>query len=411
MFSGLSLAMMNENDNTSPVEHAPNNSPELQPVMMDSRQEEIQEDLMLPFGSPVTRAAFHNPPPMYHNLPLPQQEEPPPPPSMEQPTVGSAGAGMLSGSPRPPLMSTPPTNQGIWPSTTNSSSGRKVMPDGSRSPSDNVKPTYPAGLQPLTPSHSRSVTATRSNRSGTPSGGNTPPTTASGFASRHMSPLISSPNQYHRQSLSGDAYHQQQRSSSSNMRRTSSSSVHLLPPVTSLDILHKSPFAAVTQRKRRTTETAAVKEGGANQGNDEDVIESNSRQENEVFLSSIPQMVSNDNERSGSIAVSTLGGGGSSSTNNNPFDAYANSSAHRSGTPALPIQASTTETDELPFAVDDDNLPPLVNSASPSKSGSRSLWGSTKADVLDGTIGGTGGGAGGTMAEITSSLAVSSLHH
>jgi len=77
-----------------------------------------------------------------------------------------------------------------------------------------------------------------------------------------------------------------------------------------------------------------------------------------------------------------------------------------------------TESEDLPFAADDDDAPLASKLAAagsstattspilPPKSlvASRSLWGST----LDGTIG--GGGVGG-MAEIATSLAVSSLHH
>jgi len=141
------------------------------------------------------------------------------------------------------------------------------------------------------------------------------------------------------------------------------------------------------------------------------------------------------NERNDSIAVSTLGGGGGSSNSNNQLmpplgelsssamaggsnstidpNANDNNSAHDNHR----ISAAQ-QTEELPFAVDDIN--PLVSEACasssiPSKSSTRSLlWGSTKADVLEGTIGGIGGGdgdGGGGIAEITSTLAVSSLHH
>lgn len=75
VMSGLTLAMMNEDDHTSPVEHAVDNDDyrtrqQLHPQqhqMAHQQQKQIEEidALILPFGSPVTRAAFHNPPPMY----------------------------------------------------------------------------------------------------------------------------------------------------------------------------------------------------------------------------------------------------------------------------------------------------------------------------------------------------------
>ena len=159
----------------------------------------------------------------------------------------------------------------------------------------------------------------------------------------------------------------------------------LLPPVTSLDILAKSPFLSTAAARKAMSESKLLA--------------------NATSSSSIPRVVDDNND----VVVSALGSGGGeggSSSNN----------------PSMMIPPSKEEAEELPFAVDDDghdnNNPIEKNgegaSSSPSKSGaaqhnsSRSLWGSTKADMLDGTL---GGGRDGGMAEITSSLAVSSLHH
>ena len=134
----------------------------------------------------------------------------------------------------------------------------------------------------------------------------------------------------------------------------------------------------VESRKSSVVATAAIEKGGG---------DSSSSSDPQRLLSSIPKMVSGENDKSGSIAVSTLGGGEASSSN---------------------LVRTRNNTEELPFAVDDDEN----DKASPSKSGdrtnSKSLWGSTKADVLEGTLTGGGIGGGGEMAE---TLAASSLAH
>jgi len=226
---------------------------------------------------------------------------------------------------------------------------------------------------------------------------------------------------------------QQQRS----RQRTSSShqSAQLLPPVTSLDILQKSPFLAMPAAMRKTVTNASTggEEGDTNNPQSDGPFILGSYGD-DTLPSSIPQMVSN--ERNDSIAVSTLGGGGGSSNSNNqlmpPLGELSSSAMAGGSNPTIDSNANgnnsahdnhrtaaAQQTEELPFAVDDIN--PLVSEACasssiPSKSSSRSLlWGSTKADVLEGTIGGIGGGGdgdgGGGIAEITSTLAVSSLHH
>ena len=70
VMSGLSLAMMNEDDNTSPVEdqvpHSSSSPHDNDHQSHPQAQREV-DALILPFGSPMTRAAFHNPPPILSN--------------------------------------------------------------------------------------------------------------------------------------------------------------------------------------------------------------------------------------------------------------------------------------------------------------------------------------------------------
>jgi len=476
VMSGLSLAMMNEQETHPNISnHGQYQQQQLQQQLEEARklqqaqqyqQQQEEEEMILPFGSPATRAAFHNPPPLYNhasgtgnvvnesqqqqqeqqhviarssspggvgikmaenhnpgsvgtsgsgthffhrhggygygynngsNVVQFGEEQPPPPlpPPPFQPAAGSPGSNRpLSTSPRP-MMGTPPANnQGL------------LLPSaGSRSPSEApfVNPTM-MQQQPHSPSlgtmHSRSCT---------------PPVQTSNLASRQYSPLGN--NNSHQQGGSSD--HQR-----SNSKRISSSSMQLLPPITSLDILQKSPFC-VAGRKTTTAATAG-------------------KEEMLTSLSSIPRMVPtnstgerDDSGNGSSIAVSTLGGGSSSNNPLMPSDTTELSSvavavvaggSHHAGNNGNNARTESsavvtqTETEELPFAVDDDdeNDNPLVSgataaSSSPSKSGSPSLWGSTtnKADnaLLDETLSGSHVGGGGGMADIACSLAVSSLHH
>eukprot|EP00581_Thalassiosira_minuscula_P009640 CAMPEP_0183708664 /NCGR_PEP_ID=MMETSP0737-20130205/4890_1 /TAXON_ID=385413 /ORGANISM="Thalassiosira miniscula, Strain CCMP1093" /LENGTH=1325 /DNA_ID=CAMNT_0025936561 /DNA_START=489 /DNA_END=4466 /DNA_ORIENTATION=+ len=520
VMSGLSLAMMNEEGNnlgSSPAEpqrkmNPPNNDPQQQhhtqyannydEYQQQQQQQHEEEMILQSFGSPVTRAAFHNPPPLLHdpdttstvaysndanpsnhhnsggggthffhrhagygygyngsNVQFGNEKHelpPPPPPLNSPPLVGSAP----SGPPRGTFTSTPPTPP-LWPNSSNKNA-RSRSPSVTRSPtrSNYGDPAIPSPhLSPGAASH-------RSDRSGTP------PTSvlASRYQQHPYSPgggeLDSN------KSISTQQQNRQRTASSSNA--LSSQSMQLLAPVTSLDVLAKSPFLSVARKTARNE--GSCEEGEANflpfilgsQGTD--------------IASSIPRMVSN--ERTGnSSAVSTLGGGAGSSnpliglssvtaggynsansatgtdgaaaanSNSNSGNYAVNStnngssngsgSAHRAGSVGsnnsiqrqhdhvVPKQAE--ETDELPFAVDDDPsrnatldcAPALSTSSnnSPTKSntgiasggggGGRTLLGSSvrannEATLLERTI---GNAINGDLAEITSSLAVSSLHH
>lgn len=145
-----------------------------------------------------------------------------------------------------------------------------------------------------------------------------------------------------------------------------------------------------------------------------------------MFLNSIPRMVpssSMGDERNNSSfgAMSTLCGEGSCSNPTMTDGGGDVSNDRNNAVTRRPSSVMQTESEDLPFAADDDDAP-LASRAGgtgtlstattslgplPPRSliASRSLWGST----LDGTIG-AGVGAGG-MAEIATSLAVSSLHH
>ena len=142
-----------------------------------------------------------------------------------------------------------------------------------------------------------------------------------------------------------------------------------------------------------------------------------------MFLNSIPRMVpsssSNDERYNSSIgAVSTLCGEGSCSNPTMPIGCGGDDNNKNDAVACRSSSVLQTESEDLPFAADDDDAPLASKLAAagsstattspilPPKSlvASRSLWGST----LDGTIGGVGVGG---MAEIATSLAVSSLHH
>ena len=125
------------------------------------------------------------------------------------------------------------------------------------------------------------------------------------------------------------------------------------------------------------------------------------------LLSSIPRTVSGKES-----AVSTLGGGSA-----NIAGGYYSTGPYAKDSPCSHLNIiegrnqSIDEVEELPFAFNvDAPLASGTESLSPSSGVSRNLWGSTKADdVFAGTMMGTTSGGG--VAELTSAMAVSSLHH
>lgn len=425
VMSGLSLAMMNEEANGSP---AAGQSPGIR-SREGQRREPVdrqfahstspheygryceQHNVPPPsFGSPATRAAFHNPPPLYS--PGSDVRD-------DRDHLGGTGTHFFQkhggygygyngsnvqfGDAEPPLplqpsMNTPPTPQrdllprNYSPSRSPSLT-RKNSSDYGRHGSD--PPPFVNG-PPFQP-HLTPKTAQRSG---------TPPTafslSASGRQNPIGSPLLGSKGGLAPDGRVSDSVPPQQRSRS----RASSShqSTQLLAPVTSLDVLQKSPFLALAASVRRggTKAPAGGEEGGASNQN----ILGSCGDDDGALPSSIPEM--------GSIGVSTLGGGSS----NNAEGSNSTATGQRGSTDSSdrkddPVEAARPA-EELPFAVDDDVPTPALGAASPAgptKDGSRSSpWGSTRADVLGGTIG-DGGDGGGGIPEIASTLAVSSLHH
>jgi len=377
VMSGLSLAMMNEDDNTSPVEDQvpPSSSPhELHP----QAQREV-DALILPFGSPMTRAAFHNPPPILSNEESeaqPQQQQAYSSGVEDRGTHffkqhGGYGYGYNGSN----LQFTDEQQQQtkedqVPPPPFTPSLGLSISPNP-RVLSNNTPPPPSPG-----------TTSLRQSRSGTP------PTSI--LSSR---PLISSPRQYHQQGLI-DSRSGSDVQRSSRHRATSSSAVDLLPPVSTLDMLGKSPFA----KSRKAASSG--KEGDAN-------TSSSDSGGGEKLLSSVPRVV---NDKSDSTGVSTLGGGEDTGSSTNPTGSatglQTNSSDNRNRT-------NTDSGEQLPFAVDDDDDAKPTSegksSDSPLKASgiraNRELWGSTKADMLGDD------GPGGITLGVAETMAVSSLAH
>lgn len=371
VMSGLSLAMMNEDDNTSPVEDQvppSSNSPHDNHQLHPQAQREV-DALILPFGSPMTRAAFHNPPPILSN----DEGE-----AQSQQQAYSSGVedrgthffkqhgGYGYGYNGSNLQFTDEQQQQtkedkVPPPPFTPSLGLSISPNP-RVLSNNTPPSPSPG-----------TTSLRQSRSGTP------PTSI--LSSR---PLISSPRQYHQQGLIGSRSGSDIQRSSRH-RTASSSAVDLLPPVSTLDMLGKSPFAKSRKGDRSSS--------GSGCG--------------EKLLSSIPRVV---NDKSDSTGVSTLGGGEAGSSDN-PSSSTAtglqtNSSDNRDRT-------NTDSGEQLPFAVDDDDANPTSDGkssgspleASGIRGANRELWGSTKADMLGDD------GPGGITLGVAETMAVSSLAH
>ena len=429
VMSGLSLAMMNENDAINTVvqkapEHRRANSANEygRRCLGDNEKVENENDglFVLPFGSLASRrAAFHTPPP---------------PLLSENPSGGSSGTHFFH-------------HHGGYGYGYNNGShlqfGNEQQHWDERvlltSPSLQSQPECTGVARSDEPRNYLSHDAGRlvgttplTNR--TRSGSGTPPTAA--HWSR--SPLVASSPMYYQQqpqslSPSGAQVQSKHNRPAPSISLSMSVQQSMLPPITSLDMLQKSPFN-IAPRKMHSSSTSGKEskyresdEGGGPRQDDEMLM----------FLSSIPRMVPSATIGDKSdciVAVSALGDDPSSIPNlptsidsvvavdadgghnssNEPLtsggcshigNSNGNSACRKSFLPQAELH-------HLPFAADDDDAMLAVaptSSSSPTKSlvgatTSRSLWGSTKADVMDGTM-------GGGMAEIATSLAVSSLHH
>jgi len=216
VMSGLSLAMMNEETNVTSQEHS-------------SRNPTPTHDVgMVPFGSPVTRAAFHSPPPLqYSDEQKVQQQARSTGASYGLFQAGGYGYG-YNGS-HLTFNGPSPMQQEIAGITT------PPPPLGSRTLLRGNSLTANMGMLSLQPTMS--------------SGAKTPPPTLHAT----MNKPGNSPLQHRASSEGGRA------SRSSQPERQSSSSA-LLPPFTSLDILRQSPFSTV--RKKQTVLIEDGQDGG-----------------------------------------------------------------------------------------------------------------------------------------------------
>ena len=375
VMSGLSLVMMGEEENQVDLQQQL-----LQPGQSAQNTSIDVEENVLSWGSPATRAAFHLPPAYsgeethsgygygYNGAgAVPQQFSSNAAEShLERPSSTSGGEG-LSISPSP-LMSTPP--QAIWGRPrmqgeekvlSISIAGKTTVED------DDVAPpfTNPTTLQPtssiseLTPNYASNLTSSHTN-----------------------------PNP---QSL--------EKSNTTEVQRKRSSSSLLLPPVTSLDLLQKSPFS----NKKKST------------GEESSMLES---YREDLLLTSIPRMISAD-----SRVVPTGSSIGASSShhqrsllspefdnlNNIPGGYYSTTGpySHRfNGERGHQHFHSNIDAEEMPFAVDDDF--PLMSSAlSPfGRTSSRSMW-VNNSSSKEGEVAFEGSSVNNMM---SSSLAVSALH-
>lgn len=394
IMSGLSLAMMaDENSQQQQQQHYPTSAGGM-PLSPDEYSEQDDSVMQHPWGSLATRAAFHHPPPTYESpgvtdntdaaggvtnnffqyhggygygyngsqVQLNSEEIQSP-----FPPVGSAGSRAndgLSMSPSP-LMSTPPPHYSSWMKRRQSSAAETNTPSslkenlGDTQNSDQVEDDDDA------PPFTNPTTLQALPASGTLSAMPASPSTHANRQLEQASSSVGNSPQHHE--LRNESY-----------KRQSSSSV-LLPPVTSLDLLQKSPFTAGG--------------GGAGTGGDEDNLAmpfTLGSYRDEMFMSSIPKLVAaGSKSRTSSFAASTSGA--------NPFTAsFGQSSAggyystgpfaSRREIHGFSQSEATDEVEEMPFALALDEDSPFA------KSSSRSLSGSTRGDLA------------------SSSLAVSSLH-
>ena len=397
IMSGLSLAMMADENSQQQQQQYPATAGGM-PLTPDEYSEQDDSVMQHPWGSLATRAAFHNPPPTYESPGVTDDNDPAggvtnnffqyhggygygyngsqvqlnsEDPQSPFPPVGSAGSRAndgLSMSPSP-LMSTPPPHYSSWmkrrqsavgtttPSSLKENLGDTQNSDQGDKEDDDAPPfTNPTMLQALMPA------------SGTLSAAPTSPST---HASRQLEQASSS--------VGNSPQHPEFRNDS--QKRQSSSSV-LLPPVTSLDLLQKSPFTA--------------KGVGSGTGRDADSLAmpfTLGSYRDEMFMSSIPKLVAaGSKSRTSSLAGSHSG--------TNPFMAsFGQSSAggyystgpfaSRREIHGCSQSEAADEAEEMPFALALDEDSPFA------KSSSRSMLGSTRGDH---------------SGLASSSLAVSSLH-
>lgn len=382
IMSGLSLAMMADENNSQQQHHqtAVGGDGCGMPISPDEYSEQVDTVVEHTWGSLATRAAFHHPPPTYESPGTTSDDffqyhggygygyngsqvqlntEVPSSPFPPVESVGSRGTNDgLSMSPSP-LMSTPPPHYSEWMKRRQSSAAENIPSSlkenlGDSHNSDRADKDDKDALPFVNPTTLQDLPA-----SGTLSG------------SAPISPRPSS-------SFGSSPQHHDLRNDS--QRRQSSSSV-LLPPVTSLDLLQKSPFTA-----------KGTDHVGGDKNDDKLAMPfSLGSYRDEMFMSSIPKMVA-AGPRSRTSSLATSGGNpfmasfGHSSTAGGYYSTGPFASPSRREIHSFSQSEVADEAEEMPFALALDEEGPFA------KSSSRSLLGSTKGDLG------------------SSSLAVSSLH-
>ena len=379
IMSGLSLAMMaDESGTNSQQQHhqaAVGGDGCGVPISPDEYSAE-QVDTVA-WGSLATRAAFHHPPPTYESLGTTSDDyfqyhggygygyngsqvqlstEVPSSPFPPVESVGSRGTNDgLSMSPSP-LMSTPPPHYSEWMKRRQSSAAENIPSSLKENLGDSHNSDRADKDDEDSPPFVNPTTLQALPASGTLSG------------SAPISPRPSS-------SFGSSPQHHDLRNDS--QRRQSSSSV-LLPPVTALDLLQKSPFTAKSSGEKNDDNLAMPFSLGSYR--------------DEMFMSSIPKMVAAA-PRSRTSSLATSGGNpfmasfGQSSTAGGYYSTGPFASSSRREIHSFSQSEVADEAEEMPFALALDEEGPFA------KSSSRSLLGSTKGDLAS-----------------SSSLAVSSLH-
>jgi hypothetical protein len=356
--SGLSLAMMadeNSQQQQQQQQHCPTDGGlQLSP---DEYSEQDDTVMQHTWGSLATRAAFHHPPPTYEScdffqyhggygygyngsqLQLNSDELSSPLPPVASAASSRANDDNICMSPSP-LMSTPPPHYSSWMKRNQSATGtptptslKENFGDTQNSEQDDEDEHAPPFVNPTT----LQALPAFGSLSGAPA---SPSTQAARHLDHASSSVDSSPR--HR-----DIRHD-------NYRRQSSSSV-LLPPVTSLDLLQKSPFTATKSNAEERDEDNLAMPFTLGSYRDE------------MFMSSIPNLAAaGTKSRMSSLAGSTSGAV-------NPFMAsFGQSSsggyystgpfASRREIHGFSQSEPTDEVEEMPFALALDEDGPFRSS-------------------------------------------------
>jgi len=459
VMSGLSLAMMADDENASKNGgQFPNQIHHQSHPSTPEELPENQDVSILRWQPSATRAAFHHPPPTYTDSPLEEDDAAPNLTDsrlqqahssgtdrtalnlmkqgthffhnhsgygygyngsqvslMSETPIGegtapiriesvgartssnnSAGDYGLSISPSP-LMSTPP--QTMWMKSRPPPTTFKLNNDKSNGCADTDKESTSYSSQGIAPPFQNPTSLQPLSSPSSTHGGSTS-TTA--HTTAHGDPNGGT-NSQHKHSGLG-------KSSDVHKKRSSSSSSVLLPPVTSLDLLQKSPFSAARMHGAKSSTNGDKDLADDRRLEDDDLMMPFmlGSYRDDGFTSSIPRMVSASSRgRTGSSVGSMTGIGGSISLMPSLDGGYSHAggyySTYYSSGAGANTEPTSTLLEEMPFAVDDDPL--MCGASSPFGS-----VGKSSRSLLNGPNAFDGSSSHG-VGEITSSLAVSSLHH